>query len=282
MAALTAERKTPKLGQDALPSYPTNQPLPVAASTKLFTGALIALATQGVNAGNVVQGQAATGLIALGVSERTVDNSLGAAGAMTVVPRQGVFLMNNSAGADAIGLFNVGQLCYIADDNTVALTSNGGARSVAGLVVAVDGGTPPFSQPTGVWVLLGLVTPVAELPLTYPTIADAAAGTAFAESPIARVSAPANVGGVLYIPNANVAANGANFATLTVGWRDGAGGALKTLATLTTAATSPQAFQPTSFGAVTNAALPPGAVLTYSLAKSGTGVQLPSGLIVLI
>jgi hypothetical protein len=285
MAALTIERKTPKLGQDTFPSFPTNLPLPVAASTKLFTGAMVALATTGGNAGNVVQGQTATGLVALGVAEMTVDNSAGIAGALSVVPRQGVFLMNAGAGADAVGASNVGQLCYMIDDNTVGLTSGGGTRSVAGLVVAVDGGTPPFSQPTGVWVLLGLVSSANSgllLPLSYPTIADAAAGTAFVESPIARVTAPTNVGAVLYIPNAAVAANGANFATLVAGWRNGSGGALQTLATLTTAATSPAAFQPTSLGAVTNPAMPAGAVLTFSIAKSGAGVQLPAGLIVVI
>lgn len=163
MTALAIERKTPKLGQDTLPSFPTNQPLPIAASTKIYTGAMVALATTGANAGNLVQGQAATGLIALGVAEQTYDNSAGAAGALTMVPRQGVYLMNVGSGNDAISATNVGQDCYMIDDNTVGLTNGGGARSRAGVIVAVDSGTPPFSQPTGVWVLIGITGQLAAL-----------------------------------------------------------------------------------------------------------------------
>lgn len=156
MAALTAERKTPKLGQDVLPSFPTNLGLGVAAAVKHIAGGIVCMAATGANAGFSVTGTTALGLVALGIAEKTVDNTSGSAGALTIVPRQGTFLLNNSAGIDLIAAINIGADCYIVDDNTVALTNGGGTRSRAGVIVAVDSGTPGQSQPTGVWVLIGI------------------------------------------------------------------------------------------------------------------------------
>jgi hypothetical protein len=67
-----------------------------------------------------------------------------------------------------------------------------------------------------------------------------------------------------------------------VGWRNGAGGALNTLATFTTAVTSPAAFVAQTLGTITNAAIPAGAIITVSIAKTGTGVQLPSGSVLVL
>jgi hypothetical protein len=52
--------------------------------------------------------------------------------------------MSNSADADLIAKANIGQVCYVVDDGTVALTSNSGARPIAGQIVDVD--------EYGVWV----------------------------------------------------------------------------------------------------------------------------------
>lgn len=157
MAALTAERKTPKLGQDVLPSFPTNLGLGMAASAKCWAGGIVCLATAaGANQGLAVPGSATAGLVALGVAEKTVDNSAGAASALSIVPRQGTFLFNNSTGIDAIAAQHSGQDCYIVDDNTVALSNSGGTRPRAGVIVSVDSGTPGQGQPAGVWVLMGI------------------------------------------------------------------------------------------------------------------------------
>ncbi len=40
----------------------------------------------------------------------------------------------NSAAADAIANDDAGKLCYIVDDETVALTSNSAARSICGII----------------------------------------------------------------------------------------------------------------------------------------------------
>jgi hypothetical protein len=219
MAALTVERKTPKLGQDVLPSFACNLPLPVAAATKLFGGGMIA---QNI-LGNIVAASALASLVVVGVSEKTVDNSTGIAGALTTFPRVGTFLMNNSgAGVDQITVANAGQVCYVADDNTVALTSLGGTRPVAGIIWALDNpvaGTFP-QYPSGVWVaiipglsaVLGLSAPIAQ----YATLLDAAAGTATAETIIGYVKNPGSISGCLYTPSAAVVFNAANYATASV------------------------------------------------------------------
>ncbi len=158
MTALLIERKTPKLGQDVLPSFATNLGVGMADNQKCFEGGFVCMATTGANAGFAVPGSTATGLVCLGIAEKTVDNTIAGhtAGGQSITPRQGVFLMNNSTGIDLITSSMVGQDCYMTDDNVVALTSAGGTKSRAGVIVAVDSGTPGQSQPTGVWVLCGI------------------------------------------------------------------------------------------------------------------------------
>lgn len=153
MAALIIERKTSKLGQDVLPSFPTNLGIGMAASAKCFAGGMVARNAAGL----AVAASATAGQLTIGIAEKTVDNSAGIASALSIVPRQGAFLLNNSAGGDLIAAANVGALCYVVDDNTVALTSAGGTRPVAGMVLDVDAGVPGQGQPTGVWVLVGVL-----------------------------------------------------------------------------------------------------------------------------
>ena len=57
--------------------------------------------------------------------------------------RQGTFKVANGAAADALAIGDVGNLCYAADDQTVAKTA-GANLPVAGTVIEVD--------PDGVWV----------------------------------------------------------------------------------------------------------------------------------
>jgi hypothetical protein len=170
MSALVTERKTPKLGQDVLASFPTNAGIGLAASTKIYAGAIVCVDA----AGNAVPGSATLGLTAVGVAEKTIDNSSGLAGALTIVPRAGIFGFNNSSAGDAIAAFNVGQACYIVDDNTVALTSNSGARPRAGTIVSVDATSPGQGQPAEVWVLL---SPQGQAPLVQAGTVTLVAGT---------------------------------------------------------------------------------------------------------
>lgn len=131
--ALSADRNTP-MREGVLYDYP------VAADTVIYAGSLIVLDADG----NAEPASTATGLVAVGRAEQHVDNGGGAATALTVRVRQGVFRWANSADADAITKAEIGSQCYIVDDQTVAKTSGDDTRSVAGTVVDVDA--------QGVWV----------------------------------------------------------------------------------------------------------------------------------
>ncbi|CAM5764711.1 hypothetical protein [Bosea minatitlanensis] len=130
--ALSKPRDTIERGRDLLV-------IPVAAATAIFQGALVA-----VNAsGYAVPGSVATTLKAAGRAEETIDNSGGAAGALSVTVKRGVFKFKNSA-SDACVQASVLSDCFIVDDETVAKTDGSSARSKAGKVLEVEA--------TGVWV----------------------------------------------------------------------------------------------------------------------------------
>jgi hypothetical protein len=114
--------------------------LPVAAATKIFAGTIAA-----INAGGyATKGATSTTLAAVGIAQETVDNSAGANGDVTIKVARGCYRLANSASADAITLADVGNDCYIVDDQTVAKTDGTSTRSIAGKVRDVDA--------DGVWV----------------------------------------------------------------------------------------------------------------------------------
>lgn len=116
----------------------------VAASTKIFAGAIVMLNASGY----ATKGAAATGQICVGRAEGLADNSAGSNGDISVDVRSGVFKFANSAAGDAITIAEIGDTCYIVDDQTVAKTDGTGTRSAAGKIVGVDS--------DGVWVRMGL------------------------------------------------------------------------------------------------------------------------------
>ena len=93
-------------------------------------------------AGDITKG--ATGCAGVGRAEAAVDNS---AGALTVEYRRGIFLFANSAAGDLITKADIGKLCYIVDDQTVAKPDGTATRSRAGLVDGIEN--------KWVWVRLG-------------------------------------------------------------------------------------------------------------------------------
>ncbi len=137
MAALTGSRNTPELTEDKEYSYP------VEATTNIYIGALVGLNA----AGNAVPMSAATGLKVVGRAERVYNgtypgqnaiNNPGAAGAITITTRRGIFLFNNAASPNAVTAAYVGGPCFAVDDNTVSATDQGGTLSCAGRVVGID------------------------------------------------------------------------------------------------------------------------------------------------
>jgi hypothetical protein len=146
---------------------------PVAAAATIYAGALVCINA----AGNAVPGSSVAGLLAIGRAEYQADNSLGIAGEINVDVRRGVYRWQNSSGGDAITEESLGEKCFVVDDQTVALTSDGGTRSVAGVIFDVD--------PYGVWVDTRQAQPLGKVYVTL-AIADLKA----ADNGIYRVASP--------------------------------------------------------------------------------------------
>ena len=104
---------------------------PVAANTRIFEGALVALDASG----NAVNATASTTNIR-GVAMAEADNTGGAAGAVRVETRKGVFLFGNNGLTRA----NIGSTVRVTDNDTVG----GAGTAVAGTLVDLDG--------AGAWV----------------------------------------------------------------------------------------------------------------------------------
>ncbi|KDB09508.1 hypothetical protein LIG30_1480 [Burkholderia sp. lig30] len=134
MTALIADRDTQQRGGLVF-SYPAK------AAKRFFVGAIAAI--DGAN-GFLTPGVASATLKGAGIVQEQIDNTDGADGAIGVTIKRGLWRVANSAGADQISLADVGNNCYIVDDQTVAKTDGGATRSIAGKVADVDS--------LGVWV----------------------------------------------------------------------------------------------------------------------------------
>jgi hypothetical protein len=128
--ALTAPRNTAERAGLVIP-------LPVAAATKIFQGGLGAVDS----AGRAVPAADTAGLRVIGRAESDADNTTGAAGDISVNLKRGTYLFANSATA-AVDADDVGKICFVEDDETVAETSTHKVK--AGRVVEVSS--------EGVWV----------------------------------------------------------------------------------------------------------------------------------
>lgn len=149
MGNATAARNTMKMGDDVIPNL---KGYPMTAAKTVYPGTMVGLDASGnaLSAGDA----SAVKCVGLFRGTFTADNSGGAAGAVTLNPvRSGVFWMANSSAGDAITAAAIGTVCYVVDDQTVALTDNQGARIAAGTIMDVD-------STLGVAVLL---TPIAAL-----------------------------------------------------------------------------------------------------------------------
>ncbi len=132
MVALTENRSTPQL------SPPDLRTGLLGASQTIYQGAILMRNASG----HLIKGATATGSRGVGRAE--------AAGASTtagVTPqtfREGVFRFANSSAGDLIATADIGTVCYIVDDQTVAKTDGTATRSPAGIIYDVDA--------VGVWV----------------------------------------------------------------------------------------------------------------------------------
>lgn len=135
MVALTQDRNTARrIGVDFVD--------PMAANVTIFAGAIVALDALG----NAAPGSTAVGLVARGVAQERQSNGA-SIGAEKIRSQATVGAFANSAAADAITRAEIGDDCWIVDDQTVAKTDGGGTRSKAGKIVDLDA--------SGVWVRVG-------------------------------------------------------------------------------------------------------------------------------
>lgn len=127
MTALSADRTTI---EHAGPDYSAD----VYQSTTIYGGSIVCLNSTGY----LVPGSTATGLVAVGRSNEQVDNSSGSSGDLACSFRMGVFSFGNSSSTDEITIAEIGDVCYIVDDQTVAKTNGSGTRSPAGKIMGID------------------------------------------------------------------------------------------------------------------------------------------------
>lgn len=172
MAALTASRDTKERAGSVIN-------FPVAASNKVYVGSLVALNSGGY----AVPAADTAGLRVIGRCEGSppgitgtipgsdVDNSGGSNGALTVDVKRGVFEFNNGASGEALGVGDVGKLCFALDDNTVG-KAGGTNKIVAGRFLGLSSAGYAWVDTT---VGKALAADVAQ---TQDTLTDSSGGTA--------------------------------------------------------------------------------------------------------
>lgn len=131
MAALTENRSTKKMADGVRSGL-------LGANQTIFQGALLMRNASG----HIIKGATATGSFGVGRAEAAGSSTT--AGVTAQPFSEGIFQFGNSASTDAITAAEIGTVCYIVDDQTVAKTSGTNTRSPAGIVWDVDA--------NGVWV----------------------------------------------------------------------------------------------------------------------------------
>lgn len=135
MAALSAERVVSRRGATGAAAGRLRY-LGVKTGIKIWKGSLVATDATGYAIAGA--GIAATGLKVWGVAQATVDNTSGASGAVTVPVIQGAEWPFANLGGDPLAQADIGNTCYVDDDQTVRKTSNTSTRSNAGTFVGFD------------------------------------------------------------------------------------------------------------------------------------------------
>jgi len=122
---------------------------PVLANAVIYQGAIVVI----TSAGWAKPGVTGLGLTTVGVAREGVNNTGGSNGALIVEVDERIADMANSAGADEIAAGDVGKVCYLVDDQTVAKT-DGGTAQVTTLTIVYDSGSATGFNITGVGTLL--------------------------------------------------------------------------------------------------------------------------------
>jgi hypothetical protein len=143
VAALTADIPIVEYGIGGNAAQPIN--LGLKATTTVYRGS-IALSRTGIAVPAINANLLSTD-ICWGLYEHagpgTADTGPGVTGgsvdgAVTIEVKTGTFFLASSTGADLLGLATLGKTVYVYDEQTVAATSGGAARPVAGVHIYTD------------------------------------------------------------------------------------------------------------------------------------------------
>ena len=124
--ALSADRNTARAEGDV-------QSFGLAASVLVYAGALVMRNA----AGYLTKGATATGSVGVGRAEERKTGGA-SAGDEVLKVRPGSYWYKNSASTDLIAVAQIGDVCFIVDDEQVAKTDGTGTRSPAGFVEDVS------------------------------------------------------------------------------------------------------------------------------------------------
>jgi hypothetical protein len=150
MAALSNSRNTPEMADGG-----RMRVLAVEANTIVYLGSMVALDANGyavpasatTTTANALRIVGRAELVENGIPGENAINNPGAAGAISIVARKGVFMFDQDG---SIAAAQVGTVCFAIDDHTVTAADRANGAGVqqyaaAGQVVAID----PSGQ---VWV----------------------------------------------------------------------------------------------------------------------------------
>ncbi|HZP45350.1 MAG TPA: hypothetical protein VFB15_06860 [Candidatus Binataceae bacterium] len=154
MAALTNSRNTPEFADGG-----RLQVYPVEANTTIYLGSIVALDANG----NAVPASSQAGLKIVGRADQVLNgipgqdavNNPGAAGAISIVVRRGVFMYG--VNDNSIGAAQVGLPAYAVDDNSVSLYDGSGATAVTAQAIALPASSAPQIFNVGHENISGLV-----------------------------------------------------------------------------------------------------------------------------
>lgn len=132
MAAATSNVDTARFGEQAVVRKLMS--LPVAASTHIYQGSIVALNS----AGYLVPASADASLHIVGVAQVEADNSPGAAGDIDCSVERGAFYFANGSSTAAIVEGDIGRVVYAADDQTLSRINTSGTLPAIGKVLGVD------------------------------------------------------------------------------------------------------------------------------------------------
>jgi hypothetical protein len=153
--------------------------LPAAAAVHLYPGTLIARDSSG----DAIYATDTAGLEVMGRCQGDVDNSAGIAGALNVNVRRGVFAYFNSS-TEPLAQANVGSVCFVQDEQTVASTSTNLVK--AGIFLGINSDTGMAWVDTSRATDVPSADTLTALGFTTPTAAEC---TAFKTAVIAILKA---------------------------------------------------------------------------------------------